>query len=189
MPRAQKKEADPLGHAWCCAYTHHGEETRAAGSLENDKGYPTYMPRICRERVSRGKVVRDWEPLFDRYVFVLLPLRGLWQPARYARGVAKLISSPSGTPLAVPLAAFEEIRKRCGGDRAEIIVGLEPDFKEKTQQRRFEKGDAVRVIDGPWAGWNGFVELSKRKRVEVLLSIFGRETITQLTPKQVELVA
>lgn len=188
MPK-NVKNADPLGHAWCCAYTHHGEETRAAGSLENDKGYLTYLPRLCTEKVVKGKVVRQWEPLFDRYLFVRLPLRGLWQPARYAKGVAKLISSPSGIPFAVPPVVFAGIREMCGGDRAEMIDTREVKAHQAKQAQKYEKGDAVRVLDGPWTSWSGFVEMSKKDRVIVLLSIFGRNTRAEMTRDQIELVA
>lgn len=180
------KAADQFGYAWCCVYTHHGEETRAAGSLDA-KGYDTYLPRLGTERVKKGQVVRSWEPLFDRYVFVHLPLKGIWQPARYAPGVAKIISSPSGTPLVIPQNAFEAIYTRCGQERAEIIHALAQ--KERINAKRFERGDSVRVLSGPFTGWNGFVELSKKARVIVLLSIFGKETRTEVKRNELELVA
>ena len=67
---------------------------------------------------------------------------------------------------------------------AQISEGtLKP--KPKVQ---FEDGDTVRVIDGPFANFNGTVEEvnPEKGRVKVLVSIFGRATPVELDFMQVE---
>jgi transcriptional antiterminator NusG len=61
--------------------------------------------------------------------------------------------------------------------------GLRP--KPRVQ---FEEGDTVRVIDGPFANFNGTVEEvnPEKGRVKVLVSIFGRSTPVELDFMQVE---
>ncbi|MFY9269017.1 MAG: KOW motif-containing protein, partial [Candidatus Manganitrophaceae bacterium] len=59
--------------------------------------------------------------------------------------------------------------------------------REKTQ---FEKGDQVRITDGPFLGFNGVIDEVNpdQSKVKVLVSIFGRSTPVELSFLQVEKV-
>jgi transcriptional antiterminator NusG len=54
----------------------------------------------------------------------------------------------------------------------------------------FEQGEAVKVIDGPFAEFNGTIEEVRpdKGKVKVLISIFGRATPVELDFFQVEKV-
>lgn len=55
-------------------------------------------------------------------------------------------------------------------------------------QAEFSRGDTVRVIDGPFLGFNGLVDEVdvERSKVKILVSIFGRSTPVELNFLQVE---
>ena len=70
-----------------------------------------------------------------------------------------------------------------------MILKQAKDAKEKpTPKVVFDKGESVRVNDGPFTNFNGTVEeanLAKGK-VKVMISIFGRATPVELEVWQVE---
>ena len=59
---------------------------------------------------------------------------------------------------------------------------------EPREQVKFIKSDNVRIIDGPFLGFNGVVEEvdQDHSRVKVMVSIFGRSTPVELGFLQVE---
>ncbi len=87
---------------------------------------------------------------------------------------------PNGKPQAIPEA--EAARMLNTKDEAAAAA---PKQKIKVD---FEIGDSVKVLDGPFASFNGIVEELDfdRSRVKVSVSIFGRATPVELEFEQVE---
>ena len=72
-------------------------------------------------------------------------------------------------------------------DAGKIIGRIQDGAKKPRPKVTFDIGESVRVIDGPFANFQGVVEevFPDKGRVRVMVSIFGRETPVELEFVQV----
>jgi transcriptional antiterminator NusG len=73
-------------------------------------------------------------------------------------------------------------------DEVSRILGMMDQDKSEMPEIPFKQGDAVKVVDGPFNTFTGFVEEvhPDKMKVRVLVSIFGRKTPLELDYLQVE---
>jgi len=71
---------------------------------------------------------------------------------------------------------------------SQIVEHMETTSEKPKPKHSFEKGEAVRIIDGPFFNFNGIVEEVnlERSTLKVLVTIFGRSTPVELEFLQVE---
>jgi transcriptional antiterminator NusG len=69
-----------------------------------------------------------------------------------------------------------------------FVEHMETTSEKPKPKHSFEKGEAVRIIDGPFFNFNGIVEEvnNERNTLKVLVTIFGRSTPVELEFLQVE---
>jgi transcription antitermination factor NusG len=119
-------------------------------------GFEAFAPMT----VSRGRVAQ----LFHNYIFAT-PINGtIWQSLRRVVGVTTVLSG------VCPDAEIAALRSRAGPDG--IIVLPKP-----PAPRAFVKGDRVRVLAGPFVGFDGLhTGMSAHAREIILLNMLGRAT-------------
>lgn len=155
---------------WYVAMTHPRSEELAMKHLAR-QGFDAYLPRYrkTRRKPARsgnrtGEVVAA--PLFPGYLFVRFdPAVDRWRPIRSTIGIRDLICQ-GDRPSPVPDGVVEEVAGR------EDETG----FISMVEAPPFEKGDTVRVMDGPLrdsVGW--FDGLADKERIMVLLNMLGRQ--------------
>ncbi len=71
---------------------------------------------------------------------------------------------------------------------SQIVEHMESTSEKPKPKHSFEKGEAVRIIDGPFFNFSGIVEEVNQERntLKVLVTIFGRSTPVELEFLQVE---
>jgi transcriptional antiterminator RfaH len=164
--------------AWYAVHTQPAAETKAAANLQR-QGYATYLPshrRLVRH-ARRKDVVR--RPLFPRYLFVDVDrARKAWRPILSTLGVADLVRG-GDEPVAVPERVVDAIRRNEG-------AGV---FDQLAAAGDLRSGDAVRVVEGPFADCIGrLVEASGDERVCILFEIMGRPVRSWLPAGALEAV-
>lgn len=132
--------------------------------------------------VRRGKKVTSDKKFFPGYVLAKLDMNDqVYHLVKNTPKVTGFLGS-SGKPQ--PISEAEASRILSTKDEAAVAA---PKAKLKVD---YEIGDSVKVLDGPFATFNGLVEELDfdRGRVKVSVSIFGRATPVELEFEQVERV-
>ena len=131
--------------------------------------------------VRRGKKYQSDRKFFPGYVLAKLEMTDdVYHLVRNTPKVTGFLGS-SGKPQ--PISEGEAARILNTKQEAEAAAP-----KAKARKVAFEIGDAVKVLDGPFASFAGTVEEIDydRGRVKVSVSIFGRATPVELDFEQVE---
>ena len=132
--------------------------------------------------VRRGKKVTSDRKFFPGYVLAKLQMNDdVYHLVKNTPKVTGFLGS-SGKPQ--PISEAEAARILNTKDEA---AKAEPKARISVD---YEIGDAVKVLDGPFASFNGVVEELdfEKSRVKVSVSIFGRATPVELEFEQVERV-
>jgi transcriptional antiterminator NusG len=132
--------------------------------------------------IRRGKKITSDRKFFPGYVLAKLEMNDdVYHLVKNTPKVTGFLGS-MGKPQ--PISEAEAARILNTKDEAAAAA---PKQKVKVD---FEIGDQVKVLDGPFASFNGLVEELDfdRSRVKVSVSIFGRATPVELEFEQVERV-
>lgn len=159
---------------WYVVHTYSGYENKVATSLEavvenrnlRDMIQDVKIPVEIVEEVKDGKRKEKEVKLYPSYVFVKMVMTDqTWYIVRNTRGVTGFVGASSQKPS--PLS-----------DREVEAMGVE----KKRQTVDFNVGDNVEITRGPLEGFPAeVVEIDAANSViKVKVSMFGRETITEL---------
>jgi transcriptional antiterminator NusG len=142
-----------------------------------------YVPQVLIptkrvEQVVREKRVVKEVNMLPGYVLVEAQLVG--EIAHMLRNTPNVLGFLGGTDKPTPLRQAE-INRMLGVDQNEEVV-------PEVLQTDYIEGESVKVIDGPFSGFNGKIENvnSEKQKLKVAVKIFGRDTTLELNFGQVE---
>jgi transcriptional antiterminator NusG len=125
-----------------------------------------------------GQRRKSERKFFPGYVLVEMELDDdTWHLVRETPRVLGFIGGTKERPAPISQKEADEILNR-----------LDESIDQPKPKTMFEPGEMVRVIDGPFADFNGVVETVnyEKSRLQVSVSIFGRSTPVELEFGQVE---
>jgi transcriptional antiterminator RfaH len=118
-----------------------------------------FLPMLKARMPRWGRLAISTAPLFPCYLFARLDLQTRYFEVKYLAGVSGLVSA-GNDPIVVPEGIITEIRSRGIDDVVEI------------REDPFDSGQQVRVVEGPFRGFEAIFEryLSGAERVAILLN-------------------
>lgn len=131
-------------------------------------------------QIRKGKKISKERNFFPGYVLVETTLEG--EIEHMLRNIPNVIGFLGGSKGGSPLPLRESEVNRILGRVDELASGNE----EITVP--YYVGESVKVIDGPFNGFNGIIEAvnEEKKKLKVMVKIFGRKTPLELSFMQVE---
>jgi len=169
---------------WYIVHTYSGFEHKVKAALEErikaDRKDALFgQILVPTERVIelvKGQRKASSRKFYPGYILVQMELNDeTWHLVRHTPKVTGFIGS-------------QERPVSLSNEEAEAIIQQMQEGAQKPRPKyRLEKGDDVRVIDGPFANFNGTVDevMPEKGKVRVLVSIFGRSTPVELDFVQV----
>jgi transcriptional antiterminator NusG len=128
--------------------------------------------------VRNGKKVMKERAYLPGYVLVEANLVG--EVAHRLRQIPNVIGFLGGRENPVPLRPAEVNR----------VLGTVDELQEQKEEMdvQYYTGETVKVSQGPFSGFSGVIEEvnTERKRLKVIVKIFGRKTPLELNYVQVE---
>ncbi len=167
---------------WYVIHTYSGHENKVAAALKQrietqnlaGKIFDTLVPTQDKIQIREGKKETIKEKIFPGYILVRMILDDdSWLAVRTTPGVTGFVGT-GNKPTPLPDSEVKLIQK---------FMKMEaPRYKTV-----FSVGEAVRIIEGPFADFLGTVDEinEERGKVKILVSIFGRETVVELDFLQV----
>jgi transcriptional antiterminator NusG len=133
-------------------------------------------------QIRNGKKVNKERVYFPGYIMVQANLIG--EIPHIIKGINGVIGFLGETKGGDPLPLRKSEVNRMLGKVDELSV------KEDNVAIPFTIGETIKVIDGPFNGFNGTVEKinEEKRKLEVMVKIFGRKTPLELSYMQVEKV-
>jgi len=170
---------------WYVVQVYSGFEDKVEGMLrENaeragqaEKFGEIMVPREEVVELKDGQKVTSQRKFFPGYIMVEMLLNDeTWHVVSGTRQVSGFLGS-GGKPRPVPQSQVDQLRQQ-----------IEEGIERPKPKVLFDVGEAVRVIDGPFASFNGVVEEvdEEKAKLKVSVSIFGRPTPVELDYVQVE---
>lgn len=173
-----------MSKKWYVFHTLSGHENKVKVNLErmvdtlklSDKIGQILIPieEVVEYKAGEKKIVPRKK--FPGYILVQMEMDdNAWHAIRNTRGITNV----GGTATAPPPLREDEVQQIMGKGGAKTP----PKFK-----KIYEKGEPIQVSTGPFADLTGTViEINEeRRKLKVLLSIFGRDTPVELDFDQVK---
>jgi transcription termination/antitermination protein NusG len=178
-------DEDTLSRQWYVIHTYSGFERKVKLSIEEQFGRSSLsenfgeviIPTEEVVEVRKGKKKVSSRKFFPGYILINVEMnQDIWYMIKNTPKVTGFLGG-GGEPVPLSEEEVSLVMDQVKGESARP----KPKFS-------FERGETVRVIEGPFLNFNGTVEdvNHDKGKVRVMVSIFGRATPVELEFPQIE---
>ena len=176
------------GKKWYVVRAVSGQENKVKAYVENEMvrlGLADFIGQLLVPtekvfQIRNGKKVSKERNFYPGYIMMETALTGeVVHAVKNVPGVIGFLCEVKGGDP-VPLR-LSEVNRMLG--KVDELAETEEQFNVP-----FIVGETVKVIDGPFNGFNGTIEkiIEEKRKLEVMVKIFGRRTPLELSFMQVE---
>jgi transcription termination/antitermination protein NusG len=171
---------------WYVVRTYSGHENKVKAYLENEVAQAALGERIGSVIVPSEKVFEMKDGKKKSKTRTFFPGYILVEAALDKTVTHLILNAPSVISFVGPKNAPAPLQ---AGEVRRLIGKIEERKDVEVIEVPFKVGEAVKVTDGPFNNFSGFVqEVNEEKmKLKVMVSIFGRKTPVELDFSQVEL--
>ena len=170
---------------WYILHTYSGQEDKVQENLKqkaknqgySDKIIDVVVPKKDEIEIKEGQKVEVKKNVFPGYILIKMNLNDdTWHIIKNTPKLSGFLGT-KGKPIPISNAEAKRVSQQ-------VIDGVE----KSRPAVMYDVGEQVKVIDGPFASFNGEIEHidEEKARLRVAVSIFGRSTPVDLEYSQVE---
>lgn len=177
-----------LEKKWYVVRAISGQEHKIKGYIETEierNGFGDYLEEVLVPtekvvQIRNGKKIHKERVYFPGYIMIKANLSG--EMIHLIRSITNVIGFLGETKGGDPVPLRKSEVNRMLGKVDEMAVNTD------NVAIPFVLGEMIKVIDGPFNGFNGTVEKinEEKRKLEVMVKIFGRKTPLELSYMQVE---
>ena len=179
-----------LEKKWYVVRAVSGQEHKIKGYIESEVsrlGFGDYLEDVLVPtekviQIRNGKKINKEKVYFPGYIMIKANLGG--EMVHIIRSITNVIGFLGETKGGDPVPLRKTEVNRMLGKVDELTVNSD------MAAIPYSPGETIKVIDGPFNGFNGTVEKvnEEKRKLEVMVKIFGRKTPLELSYMQVEKV-
>jgi len=176
---------------WYAVRTVGGQENKVKGYIENEitrLGLSDFVSQVLVPtekiiQIRNGKKIHKEKVYYPGYIMIEANLSG--EVPHVIKSVTNVIGFLGETKGGDPIPLRKAEVNRMLGTVDELAV------QNENVVIPFIYGETVKVIDGPFNGFDGVIEKinEEKRKLEVMVKIFGRKTPLELSYMQVEKIS
>ncbi|CAI8205530.1 MAG: Transcription termination/antitermination protein NusG [Flavobacteriaceae bacterium] len=180
--------SEVLEKKWYVVRAVSGQENKISGYIQSEverQGLGDYLEDVLVPtekvvQIRNGKKIQKERTYFPGYIMIKANLGG--EMVHVIRSITNVIGFLGETKGGDPVPLRKSEVNRMLGKVDELALNADD------VAIPFVLGETVKVVDGPFNGFNGTIEKinEEKRKLEVMVKIFGRRTPLELSYLQVE---
>ena len=180
--------SEVLEKKWYVVRAVSGQENKISGYIQTEierQGLSDYLDEVLVPtekvvQIRNGKKIQKERTYFPGYIMIKANLGG--EMVHVIRSITNVIGFLGETKGGDPVPLRKSEVNRMLGKVDELSLNADD------VAIPFVLGETIKVVDGPFNGFNGTIEKinEEKRKLEVLVKIFGRRTPLELSYLQVE---